>query len=137
MKTKIFVAVLVVAAFGAIRPALAHHAFAAEYDAQEPVTLTGIVTSVEWANPHSWIHMDTTEPNGEVKHWTIETAAPSQLLRHGLKKTDFTDGMTATVEGYHAKTDPELANGRTLTLSDGRSFYIGSVGGPEDGADQQ
>ena len=137
MKTKIFLVVLVVGAFTAVRPVLAHHAFAAEYDAGEPLTLTGVVTTVEWSNPHSYIHLDTKEPNGEVKHWTIETAAPSQLLRHGLKKSDFTDGMTATVQAYQAKTDPAVANGRTLVLNDGRSFYIGSVGGPNDGAETQ
>jgi Family of unknown function (DUF6152) len=137
MKTKIFLVVLVLGAFSAVRPTFAHHAFAAEYDAGESLTLTGVVTSVDWANPHSYIHLDTKEPNGEVKHWTIEIAAPSQLLRHGLKKTDFTDGMTAVVKGYQAKTDSAAANGRTLVLNDGRSFYIGSVGGPNDGADTQ
>src|SRR5215813_12309240 len=97
MKTKIFLVVLLVVAFSAVRPIFAHHAFAAEYDPSKPLTLNGIVTKMEWANPHGWLYLDTKEPNGEVKHWTIETAAPSQLLRHGLKKADFTDGMTATV----------------------------------------
>jgi hypothetical protein len=137
MKTKIFLGVLVLGAFSAAKPSFAHHAFAAEYDAGEPITLTGVVVTVDWSNPHSYIHLDTKEANGEIKHWMIEIAAPSQLLRHGLKKDDFTDGMTATVKGYAAKTDPTLANGRTLVLKDGRSFYIGSVGGPNDGADTQ
>lgn len=137
MKTKIFLVVLVAAALGAVQPAQAHHAFAAEYDTAKPVTLNGIVTRMEWANPHGWIFMDTKEPDGKVKHWTIETAAPSQLSRHGLKKADFTDGMSAVVKGYQGKNDPGLANGRTLVLKDGRSFYIGSVGGPNDGAEPQ
>ena len=137
MKTKIFLVVLVLGAFTAARPTFAHHAFAAEYDAGEAVTLTGVVTSVDWSNPHSYIHLDTKESDGTIKHWTIEIAAPSQLLRHGLMKSDFTDGMTAVVKGYQAKTDPTLANGRTLVLKDGRSFYIGSVGGPNDGAETQ
>jgi hypothetical protein len=136
MKTKIFLGLLAVAAFCAVQPALAHHAFAAEYDPAKPVTLSGVVTRVEWANPHGWIYLDVKE-NGALKHWTIETAAPSQLSLHGLKKADFTDGMTAVVKGYQGKTDPGLANGRTLVLKDGRSFYIGSVGGPNDGADQK
>ena len=72
-----------------------------------------------------------------MKHWMIETAAPSQLSRHGLKKADFVDGMTATIKGYQGKADPGLANGRTLVLKGGRSFYIGSVGGPNDGAEPQ
>jgi len=137
MKTKIFLLLLAVGAFCAVQPAQAHHAFAAEYDPMKPVTLNGIVTRMEWANPHGWIFMDTKEPDGKVKHWTIETAAPSQLSRHGLKKADFTDGMTAVVKGYQGKNDPGLANGRTLVLKDGRSFYIGSVGGPNDGAEPQ
>jgi hypothetical protein len=137
MKTKIFLVVLVVGAFSAVRPIFAHHAFAAEYDPSKPLTLNGVVTKMEWANPHGWLYLDTKESNGQVKHWTIETAAPSQLLRHGLKKADFTDGMTATVKGYQGKTKPDLANGRTLVLTDGRSFYIGSVGGPNDGAEPQ
>jgi len=137
MKTKIFLLLLAVGAFCAVQPAQAHHAFAAEYDPMKPVTLNGIVTRMEWANPHGWIFMDTKEPDGKVKHWTIETAAPSQLSRHGLKKADFTDGMSAVVKGYQGKNDPALANGRTLVLKDGRSFYIGSVGGPNDGAEPQ
>ena len=137
MKTKIFLVLLAAGALCAVQPAQAHHAFAAEYDATKPVTLTGIVTKMEWANPHGWIYMDTKQPNGTVKHWTIETAAPSQLVRHGLKKADFTDGMTAVVKGFQGIKDPALANGRTLVLKDGRSFYIGSVGGPNDGAEKK
>ena len=137
MKTKIFLGLLVAGALCAVQPAHAHHAFAAEYDPAKPVMLNGVVTRMEWANPHGWIFMDTKEPDGKVKHWTIETAAPSQLSRHGLKKADFTDGMTAVVKGYQGIKDPGLANGRTLVLKDGRSFYIGSVGGPNDGAEPQ
>ena len=137
MKTNIFLMLLVAGALCAVQPVQAHHAFAAEYDQTKPLTLNGIITRMEWANPHGWIYMDTKGPNGAVKHWMIETAAPSQLSRHGLKKADFTDGMTAVVKAYQGKTDPGLANGRTLVLKDGRSFYIGSVGGPNDGAEPQ
>ena len=136
MKTKILLVLLATGALCAVQTAQAHHAFAAEYDPMKPVTLNGIVTRMEWANPHGWIFMDTKESDGKVKHWTIETAAPSQLSRHGLKKADFTDGMSAVVKAYQGKNDPALANGRTLVLKDGRSFYIGSVGGPNDGADR-
>ena len=136
MKTKILVVLLAAGALWSVQPAQAHHAFAAEYDEKKPVTLTGIVTKVQWVNPHGWIYMDVKQPDGKVKHWTIETAGPSQLSRHGLKKADFTDGMSAVVKGFQGKTDPALANGRTLMLKDGRSFYIGSVGGPNDGAEK-
>ena len=137
MKKNRFLALLAAGTLCILQQADAHHAFAAEYDSTKPLTLNGVVTRMEWANPHSFIFMDTKEPDGTIKHWTIEAAAPSQLLRHGLKKADFTDGMTASVKGYQGKTDPALANGRTRVMKDGRSFYIGSVGGPDDGAEPQ
>jgi hypothetical protein len=136
MKTKILFVLLAAGALWSVQPAQAHHAFAAEYDEKKPVTLSGIVTKMQWVNPHGWIYMDVKQPDGKVKHWTIETSGPSQLSRRGLKKADFTDGMSAVVKGYQGVKDPALANGRTLVLADGRSFYIGSVGGPNDGADR-
>jgi len=136
MKTKILLVLLAAGALWSVQPAQAHHAFAAEYDEKKPVTLTGIVTKMQWVNPHGWIYMDVKQPDGKVKHWTIETSGPSQLSRRGLKKADFTDGMSAVVKAYQGKKDPAFANGRTLVLADGRSFYVGSVGGPNDGADR-
>ena len=136
MKTKTILVLLAAGALCAVRPAQAHHAFAAEYDSNKPVTLAGTLTKMEWVNPHGWLYMDTKQPDGTVKHWTIETSNPAQMSRHGLKKTDFVDGMSLTVKGYQGIKDPALANGRTLVLADGRSFYIGSVGGPNDGADR-
>lgn len=135
MRTKFFLMLLAAGALFAVQPAQAHHAFAADYDVAKPLNLNGIVTKMDWENPHGYIHLDVKQPNGSVKHWTIETSAPSQLSRYGLKKADFVDGMTATVKGYQGKKDAALANGRTLVLKDGRSFYIGSVGGPNDGAE--
>lgn len=135
MRTNIVFLLLVAGALVAVQPAQAHHAFAADYDVAKPLNLNGIVTKMDWENPHGYIHLDVKQPNGTVKHWTIETSAPSQLSRYGLKKADFVDGMTATVKGYQGKKDAALANGRTLVLKDGRSFYIGSVGGPNDGAE--
>ena len=137
MKTKIIPVVLAAVALCAVPPALAHHAFAAEYDVDKPVTLSGTLSKMEWVNPHGWIYMDVKQPDGTVKQWTIEASGPNQMSRRGLKKTDFVHGMTLTVKGYQGKKDPVLANGRTLVLADGRSFYIGSVGGPNDGADKQ
>src|SRR3954465_12781391 len=93
MKRNLVLMLIAAGGLFVIRPAYAHHAFAAEYDESKPVTLNGVVTRMEWANPHGWIYLDTKEPGGMVKHWMIETAAPSQLTRHGLKKADFTDGM--------------------------------------------
>jgi hypothetical protein len=137
MKAKAILVVLAAAgALYAVRPAQAHHAFAAEYDVDKPVTLTGTLARMEWVNPHGWIYMDVKQPDGTTKRWTIEASGPSQMVRRGLKKTDFVDGMPLVVKGYQGKKDPALANGRTLVLADGRSFYIGSVGGPNDGADR-
>jgi len=136
MKAKILLVLLAAGALWSVQPAQAHHAFAAEYDEKKPVTLTGTVTKMQWVNPHGWMSMDVKQPDGKVKHWTIETSGPSQLSRRGLKKADFTDGMSAVVKGYQGVKDPGLANGRTLVLADGRSFYVGSVGGPNDGADR-
>ena len=136
MKTRTILVLLVAGGLFAARPALAHHAFAAEYDANKPLTLAGTLAKIEWVNPHGWIHIDVKQPDGTVKKWTIETANPNQLANHGLKKADFVDGMSLTVKGYQGIRDPALANGRTLVLADGRSFFIGSIGGPEDGAEK-
>ena len=136
MKTKIVLVLLTAAAICAVRPVHAHHAFAAEYDVNKPVELKGTLTRMEWVNPHSWIYMETKQPDGTTKKWTIEVSGPPQMSRRGLKKTDFVDGMPLTIRGYQGIKDPALANGRTLVLADGRSFYVGSVGGPNDGADK-
>jgi hypothetical protein len=136
MKTKIVFALLAAAAICAVQPVQAHHAFAAEYDANKPIELKGTLTRMEWVNPHSWIYIETKEPNGTVKKWTVESSGPSQMSRRGLKKSDFVDGMPIVIKGYQGIKDPAIANGRTLVLADGRSFYIGSVGGPNDGADK-
>ena len=136
MKTKTILVLLAAGALCAVQPARAHHAFAAEYDVDKPVTLKGTLSKMEWVNPHGWIYMDVKEPNGTAKRWTVETSGPSQMSRRGLKKADFVEGMSLEVKGYQGKKDPVLANGRTLVLADGRSFYIGSVGGPNDGADK-
>ena len=136
MKTKIFAVLLAAGALCAVRPVLAHHAFAAEYDSDKPLELKGTLTKMEWVNPHGWLYIETKQPDGSTKKWTIETSGPAQMSRRGLKKTDFSAGMALTVKAYQGIKDPALANGRTLVLADGRSFYIGSVGGPNDGADK-
>ena len=136
MKTKIMFVLLAAGALYAVQPAQAHHAFAAEYDSQKPLELKGTLTKMEWVNPHGWLYIETKQPDGSAKKWTIETSGPNQMSRRGLKKTDFVAGMPLTVKAYQGIKDPALANGRTLILADGRSFYIGSVGGPNDGADR-
>lgn len=107
---------------------LAHHAFAAEFDANRPIQLQGTVTKMEWVNPHSWIHMDVKKPNGSVEKWMIEGGTPNTLLRRGLRKGDLPPGTMIKVEGFQAKDGELRANGRNLTLPDGRALFFGASG---------
>ena len=108
--------------------ARAHHAFAAEFDINRPVQLTGTVTQVEWINPHAWIHVAVKKPDGTVENWAIETGTPNTLLRRGLKKTDLPTGSQIKVSGYQAKDGSARANGSNVSLPDGRSLFLGGTG---------
>ena len=115
----------------------AHHSFAAEFDANQPVQLRGTVVKVEWINPHTWIHLDVKKTDGSVERWMIEGGTPNTLLRRGLTKNSLPQGTEIMVDGYKAKNGTNRANGRDLTLTDGRKLFMGSsgIGAPSDGKD--
>jgi len=104
----------------------AHHAFAAEFDAKQPITLRGTVTRVEWINPHTWIHIDVKDSDGKVVEWMIEGGTPNTLLRNGLDRKSLPAGTEIVVDGYRAKSGLNRANGRDITLADGRKLFLGS-----------
>jgi hypothetical protein len=144
MRTKLVIGVAVAAAVGSFAiggAALAHHAFAAEFDGNRPVNLQGKVTKVEWINPHSWIHIDAVMPDGKIVPWMVEGGTPNTLLRRGITKDSLVIGTEIVVRGYQSKdalcTPKCRANGRDITFPDGRKLFMGSsgTGAPKDGSD--
>lgn len=108
--------------------AMAHHAFAAEYDIDQPITIKGKLTKIEWTNPHGWVYVDVAGDDGKVVNWAIEFGAPNALLRRGARKDDFPIGGEVTVSGYRAKNGKEVIAGSNVKLPDGRDFFAGSEG---------
>ena len=109
-------------------PMWAHHAFAAEFDAKKPVHLEGVVSKVELINPHAWIHVDVKAPDGKVTTWMVEAGSPNVLLRRGFTKATVKVGTPVVVDGYQSKDGSMRANGRDITLPDGKKLFLGSSG---------
>jgi len=113
-------------------PTLAHHSFAAEFDQNKAITVTGVITKVEWMNPHMHFYIDVKDESGKVVNWDLETGSPNALSRRGWTRNALKAGDIVTVQAFHAKDGSNLAAARTVTLSDGRKVFAGSVddGGP-------
>ena len=111
----------------AVLPLRAHHSFAAEYDDSKPVKVSGVVTKVEWQNPHIWFFVDSKDESGKITHWAFSGGAPGQLMRRGIYKDVIQPGMTVNVDGYRAKDGSNNANGAKVTVPDGRMVFTAAA----------
>jgi len=131
-KTRFLPAAVALALMLTTAPAFAHHSFAAEYDSKKPVTLTGVLTKLEWTNPHARFYLSVKDDSGAATTWEFELASPNGLMRRGWNRTSMKLGETVTVTGYLAKDGSKIANARSVSLADGRKIFAGSAddGGP-------
>jgi hypothetical protein len=107
-------------------PALAHHSFAAQYDRNQPITITGKVTMLEWTNPHARLYVEAVDESGATVQWDLELGPPNNLMRLGWRRDSLVPGTEVTVEGFRSRTEPLVANARTVKLQDGREVFAGS-----------
>jgi len=128
LKLTIAIVALGVLLAGTAVTVVAHHAFAAEFDANRPVEFTGTITKMEWVNPHVWLHMDVKKPDGTTESWAFEAGTPNVLFRRGVTKQSLLPGTVVKVDGYQAKDGTHRANGRDLTFTDGKKLFMGSSG---------
>jgi len=130
MRTKLALVTALVVLFvaGSAAPLLAHHAFAAEFDAKKPVKFEGTVTKMQWTNPHVWLYVDVKKPDGSVENWAFEAGTPNVLFRRGFTKNSLPPGTKIVVDGYQSKDGSKRANGRDITFADGRKLFLGSTG---------
>ena len=132
MKKTISVFVLLSGMLAASVTVYAHHSFAAEFDANKPVKLTGVVTKVEWQNPHVWFYIDVKDASGKVANWGVEMGSPNGLMRAGWQRTALKTGEVVEVEGSRAKDESNNANARSVTLSStGKRLFAASSQGQQ------
>src|SRR5688572_23971870 len=127
MRTRSLVSVVTISLLLAA-PLCAHHAFSAEFDANKQVRLRGTVTKMDWINPHAWLHLSVKDTDGKVVAWMIELGPPNALLKRGWNMESVPVGLEVLVEGYQSKDGAKRANGRDVTLPDGKKLFAGSVG---------
>jgi hypothetical protein len=132
MRVRLNVWLAGIALVASAAPLAAHHSFAAEYDANKPVTLKGAVTKIEWTNPHARFYVDVKDEKGVVTNWNLELASPNVLTRNGWTRKSLNVGDVVTIQGSLAKDGSKMANARLVTLADGKKVFAGSSGG--DGA---
>ena len=112
-------------------PVMAHHSFAAEFDAEKPVKLTGTGTKIEWTNPHAYFYVDVTDEHGKVTNWGLEMGSPNGLMRQGWSRNSMKVGDTVSIEGSQAKDGAKLANARSVTLANGQRLFAASSQGTQ------
>lgn len=129
---KLSIAVAVAALMSAV-PLAAHHAFAAEFDVNQPVKVKGTITKVEWVNPHAWLYVDVKGDDGKVTNWRFELGAPNAMIRLGWRKESVPAGLEVSITGFRAKSGDNVGNGRSIILPDGKELFSGGSGPGSEG----